>query len=190
MKAPDAGAALAWGVRNLRVSAEHITVRPLPDANPPNLGHNTPMIMSKKKTTKKAEKPAAPAPNAPVKKKATLGARVEKLAGKKAAAEGRAEGRRIAERAMATGRPSDGMSGLDAAAHVLKLNSPSPLTAKEIIGEIERRELAPTLKGKTPHATIYAAMITEIAKKGEQARFERGSEKGTFTYHEPKPAKA
>lgn len=175
MKAADAAAALSWGVRNLRIPAEHITVRPLPDGNPPNLGHNTPMIMKKKSTTKKAAKPAPPAPKAPAKKK-TLGDRVVKAATPKA---------------KPAAAPKEGMSGLDAAALVLKDHGASKqLTAKEIVEEIQRRELAPTLKGKTPHATIYAAMITEIAKKGDEARFERGAEKGTFKYHAPKTDKA
>jgi len=32
----------------------------------------------------------------------------------------------------------------------------------------------------TPAATIYAAMIREIASKGDKSRFERGSKRGTF----------
>jgi len=32
----------------------------------------------------------------------------------------------------------------------------------------------------TPAATIYAAMIREIATKGEKSRFERGAKRGTF----------
>ena len=32
----------------------------------------------------------------------------------------------------------------------------------------------------TPAATVYAAIIREIATKGEKARFERGAKRGTF----------
>ena len=34
--------------------------------------------------------------------------------------------------------------------------------------------------GKTPHATIYAAIIREIQKKGSQSRFEKAA-RGKFT---------
>ena len=71
------------------------------------------------------------------------------------------------------------MSGLDAAALVLKEASNS-MGAKEIVAAIRDRGLASGLKGKTPHATIYAAMITEIGKKGDKSRFRRGEKKGTF----------
>ena len=50
------------------------------------------------------------------------------------------------------------------------------------IAEIQKRGIAPKLGGATPHATIYAAMITEIAKKGADSRFVRGAEKGTFAH--------
>lgn len=72
----------------------------------------------------------------------------------------------------------EGMSGLDAAALVLR-ESKQPMNAKEIVAEIQERKLAPKLGGKTPHATIYAAIITEIAKS-EKPRFARGEAKGTF----------
>jgi hypothetical protein len=32
----------------------------------------------------------------------------------------------------------------------------------------------------TPHATVYAAIIREIATKGKASRFERGAKRGTF----------
>jgi len=53
------------------------------------------------------------------------------------------------------------------------------MSAKEIVAQIQERGLAPKLGGKTPHATIYAAIITEIAK-GTEPRFARGDAKGTF----------
>jgi hypothetical protein len=34
--------------------------------------------------------------------------------------------------------------------------------------------------GKTPHATVYSAMIREIAKKGGQSRFKK-TDRGRFT---------
>ena len=61
-------------------------------------------------------------------------------------------------------------SGLDFAALVLA-DSKEPLNAKTIA----ERAIASGWKtnGKTPHATIYAAIIREISQKGKDARFEK-----------------
>ncbi len=71
----------------------------------------------------------------------------------------------------------EGLSGLDAAAQVLA-RAKEPLDAKTIA----ERAIAAGWKtnGATPHATLYAAMIREIAAKGKDARF-RKVEKGRFT---------
>ena len=67
-------------------------------------------------------------------------------------------------------------SGLDLAAQVLT-ESKEPLNAKTIA----ERAIAAGWKtnGKTPHATLYAAMIREISKKGKDARF-RKADRGLF----------
>lgn len=191
MKAPDHDAAIAWGVRNLKVPPDLITAKELPDETPPSDGHNTPANM-KKKSTKKGAKSAT---NKPAKDASTAAEKIV-TAMKKVFAEAKAEGRRMADAANATGRPDqrrkapkDGMSGLDAAADVLK-RSKEPLNAKQIVACIQNDGLCPTLKGKTPHATIYAAMITEMSKKGDASRFARGKEKGTFVYNDPQDPNA
>ena len=68
------------------------------------------------------------------------------------------------------------LSGLDLAAKVLA-ESKEPLQAKAIA----ERAIAAGWKttGKTPHATLYAAMIREIAKKGKDARFIK-TDRGLF----------
>ena len=60
------------------------------------------------------------------------------------------------------------VSGLDLAAKVLA-DAGEPLNAKTIA----ERAIAAGWKtsGKTPEATLYAAIIREIAKKGKDARF-------------------
>ncbi len=68
-------------------------------------------------------------------------------------------------------------SGLDAAAKVLA-EAKQPLTAKVIVEEMLTKDLWQT-NGKTPAATIYAAMIREIARKGAESRF-RKVERGKF----------
>jgi hypothetical protein len=73
-------------------------------------------------------------------------------------------------------------SGLDLAAKVLT-EAGEPLAAKAIA---ERAIAAGwTTSGKTPHATLYAAIIREISKKGDAARFKK-TDRGLFVAAEPK----
>ena len=66
---------------------------------------------------------------------------------------------------------------LDAAAQVLG-ESKKPMKAREMVEVMLKRGLWST-KGKTPHATLYAAIIREIANKGKDARF-RKVDRGQF----------
>ena len=68
------------------------------------------------------------------------------------------------------------MSGLDAAAKVLE-ESGQPMTAKEMVEAAEAKGYWKSPGGKTPHATVYSAIIREIAAKGSEARF-RKTERG------------
>jgi hypothetical protein len=70
------------------------------------------------------------------------------------------------------------MSGLDAAAQVLA-EAGEPLDAKTMVERMLEKGLWAT-SGKTPAATIYAAIIREIAKKGDASRF-RKTDRGKFT---------
>ena len=69
------------------------------------------------------------------------------------------------------------MSGLDAAAKVLA-DAGEPLNCKTIVERAIEKGLWKT-EGKTPQATVYAAIIREIAKKGDAARFAK-TERGMF----------
>jgi hypothetical protein len=69
------------------------------------------------------------------------------------------------------------MSGLDAAAQVLA-EAGEPLDAKTMVERMLEQGLWAT-SGKTPAATIYAAIIREIAKKGDASRF-RKTDRGKF----------
>ncbi|MGE4157627.1 MAG: winged helix-turn-helix domain-containing protein [Planctomycetota bacterium] len=112
--------------------------------------------MAKKKSTKtaaKAEKAKA--------------AKTEKPAAKTA----EPKARKIAARADGT------LSGLDAAAKVMA-EAGEPLGCKVIVERaIEKGYWKPG--GKTPAATIYSAILREMQKKGDQARF-RKAERGKF----------
>jgi hypothetical protein len=70
------------------------------------------------------------------------------------------------------------VSALDAAAQVLA-DSEVPMRAKEMIAKMEAKGLWKSPGGKTPEATLYAAIIREIAAKGENARFKK-HDKGVF----------
>ncbi|QYU66574.1 hypothetical protein J4558_16535 [Leptolyngbya sp. 15MV] len=70
------------------------------------------------------------------------------------------------------------VSALDAAAQVLAA-SEVPMRAKEMIAAMEAKGLWKSPGGKTPEATLYAAIIREIAAKGDKARF-RKHERGLF----------
>jgi len=68
-------------------------------------------------------------------------------------------------------------SRLDAAAKVLG-EAGEPLNTKDMVERMLAKGLWKT-GGKTPAATIYAAIIREIAVKGDKARF-RKVERGKF----------
>ena len=72
------------------------------------------------------------------------------------------------------------VSGLDAAAKVLQ-ESGKPMTAKEMVEAAEAKGYWKSPGGKTPHATVYSAIIREIATKGTEARF-RKTERGKFAH--------
>lgn len=69
-------------------------------------------------------------------------------------------------------------SGLDAAAQVLK-DAKQPMRCKDIV-QIMLDKGMWTSGGKTPHATIYAAILREIQTKGDKARFKK-TDRGLFT---------
>ena len=64
------------------------------------------------------------------------------------------------------------LSALDAAAKVLG-EAGEPLNSKEMIDRMAKKGYWSSPAGKTPHATLYAAMIREIGSKGKDARFEK-----------------
>jgi len=76
-------------------------------------------------------------------------------------------------------RKDGSMSGLDAAAKVLS-DEGHPLNAKEIMERVLSKGLWKT-DGKTPHATLYSAILREIQKKGKSSRFKK-SERGKFEF--------
>jgi hypothetical protein len=75
-------------------------------------------------------------------------------------------------------KDSGRMSGLDAAAKVLA-DAGKPMRCKQIVETAITKGLWRS-GGKTPHATVYAAIIREIAAKKKDARFKK-VDRGMFT---------
>jgi hypothetical protein len=119
-------------------------------------------MATKKTTTKKA-----PARKAAAKKAAPKKATTAKPAAKKTNA------------ASANGEAKDKkLSAIDAAAKVLA-TAKEPMNCKELIEALAAKKLWTSPGGKTPHATLYSAILREINTKGKDARFKK-TERGKF----------
>ncbi len=70
------------------------------------------------------------------------------------------------------------MGALDAAATVLAA-AKEPMRAKDLIAQMAAKGLWTSPGGKTPEATLYAAMVREITAKGDKARFKK-LDRGVF----------
>ena len=115
--------------------------------------------------TKKKSKKASPKRKAAVAQEAKAEA---KTATKKAGSK-RAKGEKKPKR----------VSALDAAAAVLQ-KADKPMRAQDLIAAMGEQGLWTSPAGATPHATLYAAMMREIAAKGDAARFKK-VDRGMFS---------
>ena len=71
------------------------------------------------------------------------------------------------------------LSAIEAALKVLS-ESPEPMNTKQLIDSMASKGLWTSPGGKTPHATLYSAILREIVTKGDESRFVK-SERGRFT---------
>ena len=84
-----------------------------------------------------------------------------------------------AKKAKAEKKPREKKAGcLDGAVEVLKAAGGGPLGCKEMVEKMLAKGLWKT-DGKTPAATLYSAIIREIATKGKEARFHK-ADRGRF----------
>ena len=111
--------------------------------------------MSKTKSTKKTATPKA---------KTGKPAPAKKPAAKKAAVTGEAKAKKL--------------SAIDAAAQVLA-SSKEPMNCKAMVDAMAAKGLWTSPGGKTPAATLYSAILREIAVKGKEARFKK-TDRGHF----------
>jgi len=72
------------------------------------------------------------------------------------------------------------VSAIDAAAQVLASAS-EPMNCVQMIEAMTKKSLWSSPKGKTPHATLYSAILREINVKGKDARFKK-TERGHFKH--------
>jgi len=108
-------------------------------------------------------------------KKTTAG---KKTPAKKAAPAKHASAKKATAKKTPTRANGKNLSALDAAAKVLG-ESKEPLNAKEMVEAMSAKKYWTSPGGKTPHATLYSAILREIQKKGDDARF-RKAERGRF----------
>ena len=102
--------------------------------------------------------------------------------GKKAAkATTKAKPKKAATRAKQGEPKAKRSSGLDAAALVLA-ESGEPMGVKEIVEVAAQKGYWKSPGGKTPHATVYSAILRELQVKGRDARF-RKVERGKFVFN-------
>jgi hypothetical protein len=119
-------------------------------------------MAAKKTSTKKTNSTKqAPTKKAPAKKSSTK----KTPAGKHPAA----------KKAKSTEKKT---SALDAAAKVLA-ETKQPMTSKALIEAMAAKGYWTSPGGQTPHATLYAAITREIAKKGKASRFQK-TDRGLF----------
>ena len=71
------------------------------------------------------------------------------------------------------------VSAMQAALIVLKDAPPEGISAKDMIEAMASRKLWTSPGGKTPEASLYASIIREIGRKGDDARFRKVS-RGRF----------
>jgi hypothetical protein len=95
-----------------------------------------------------------------------------KKAPKKPAAAKSKSKRAPAKKAKPKSDKAKKLSALDAAAQVLAA-SKEPMNAKEMIDAMAAKGLWTSPGGKTPHATLYSAILREITSKGVEARFRK-----------------
>lgn len=129
-------------------------------------------MSTKKTTTKKTSKPQAKAAKKAPAKKPEPQAAETKI---ETTPDAKPEKNKKPAKEKVPGK----LSALDAATKVLA-ESGEPLTSKEMIDAMAAKGYWTSPGGATPWATLYSALIREIATKGTEARFQK-TERGHFT---------
>jgi hypothetical protein len=99
----------------------------------------------------------------------------------KAESNGKAPTKKVRSKKADGNKKPKRVSALDAAAQVLKETN-KPMRATELIEAMAERNLWKSPGGKTPHATLYAAMVREARDKGDASRFAK-VDRGMFAFN-------
>lgn len=75
-------------------------------------------------------------------------------------------------------KAAGGMSALDAAAEVLR-SAGTAMNCKDLVAQMAEKGLWTSPGGKTPHSTLYASIMREIVKRGDESRFKK-ADRGMF----------
>ena len=98
-----------------------------------------------------------------------------------AKATGKVATRKTKSKKAGSGKKPKRVSALAAATQVLA-KAGKPMRAQELIAAMAEQGLWKSPAGKTPHATLYAAMMREARDKGTASRF-RNVDRGMFAFH-------
>jgi len=133
----------------------------------------TNLATGKKIYIKSAQRLRGPAkdPTEPAAQKTTTSPTAARGGKKTVKATTKPKPKKAATRAKQGQRKAKKPSGLDAAARVLA-EAGEPMTCRQIV-EVAFEKGYWKSGGKTPHATVYAAIIREIAAKGKESRFKK-----------------
>jgi hypothetical protein len=94
------------------------------------------------------------------------------------AADGKPETKKAGKGKKAKPPKAKKVGALDAAAQVLA-GTKEPMNCKDLVEAMAKQGLWTSPGGKTPHATLYSAIIREIALKGKESRFVK-KDRGQF----------
>lgn len=86
-----------------------------------------------------------------------------------------------AQASVKRGAKTQRLSALDAAARILEAEA-APMGCKAMIDAMEAKALWSSPGGKTPAATLYAAILREITRRGVRARFQK-VDRGRFAFN-------
>ena len=135
-------------------------------------------VLGKVSITQALERSDTMAAKKSTKKTSTKKATAKKTTAAKSSGGKTASTKKPAAKKATTNGTDKKLSALDAAAKVLG-EAKEPLNTKTMIERMEAKGYWKSPGGKTPHATLYSAILREINTKGKEARFQK-MDRGLF----------
>ena len=135
------------------------------------------MATKTKKTTTKATKQSTPATKKPRVNRWKVTAEMQ-TAAETADSSTNTPTKPVKPKKAPAEKKERGLSAIDAAVTVLG-EADAPMSSKELIAAMSAKGYWTSPGGKTPHATLYSAILREISQKGPESRFQK-TERGRF----------